>query len=161
MGKWSWKPLIWKSCLLPKHRFILWLFAHGKLLTRDRQCYIDDKVCVLCSNENESLGHLFFKCPVSMLIWNEICAWLGMEKLMSQSSTLLRVFRGVYRGNSYLAKARCNATAACVYFIWNARNRAVFEGKEASAEDIVRRIKIVVLRCLPTVRDHVLPGMLL
>lgn len=33
--KWPCKPIIWKSCVIPKHRFCLWLLAHGKLLTKD------------------------------------------------------------------------------------------------------------------------------
>lgn len=33
-GKWPWKPIIWKTCILPKHRFALWLLAHGKLLIK-------------------------------------------------------------------------------------------------------------------------------
>lgn len=82
IGKWPWNPIIWKSCILLKHRIVLWLFAHGKLLTRDRQSYIADKHCVLCLNNVESAAHLFFDCPVSKLIWNNIRDWLGMEKLM-------------------------------------------------------------------------------
>lgn len=47
VGTWPWNPLVWKRCLLPKHRIALWLFAHGKFLTRGRQCYILDKNCVM------------------------------------------------------------------------------------------------------------------
>lgn len=61
IGNWPWKPILWKSCIVFKHRFILWLLSHGKLLNRDPQCYIEDKVCVLCKNENESMHHLFFQ----------------------------------------------------------------------------------------------------
>lgn len=149
VGKWPWKPLIWKSCILPKHRFILWLYAHGKLLTKDRQCYVEAKSCVLCGKEEESLSHLFFKCSVSMLIWNAIREWLGMHKLMLQPSSVLRAFRGIYRGNSSIAKARVNAVAACVYAIWNARNRAIFEGERPIVDDIIRKIMIVTCRCSP------------
>lgn len=66
---------------------------------------------------------------------------------MLNASSILRAFRGIYRGNSYIAKA-CNATAACVYAIWTTRNRAIFEGEVPVAKDIVRKIQIVVLRCI-------------
>lgn len=137
IGRWPWKPLLWKSCIIPKHRFILWLFAHEKLLTRYRQCYIEDKVCVLCNIQMETSSHLFFECNFSRAIWHAVRILLGMDKLMQTSSTLLRAFRSIYRGNSYIAKARCNATAACVYAIWTARNRAIFEDEKPTAEDIV------------------------
>lgn len=47
IGVWPWKPIVWKSSILPKHRFTLWLFTHGKLLTKDRQPYVDDKMCAM------------------------------------------------------------------------------------------------------------------
>lgn len=48
VGKWPWKPLLWKSCILPKHRIALWMFSHGKFLTRDRLgiCQIKNVCCV-------------------------------------------------------------------------------------------------------------------
>lgn len=144
--KWPWKPIILKSCVIPKHRFCLWLLAHGKLLTKDRQSYIIDKICVLCSCVDESASHLFFKCTVSSQIWNKFREWLGIHKLMGGASAVLRAFRGVYRGGSMVAKQRVNALAAKVYLIWNARNRAIFDGESASLEAIVRRIQILVLR---------------
>lgn len=44
--------VVWCSSSTPKHRFILWLVVHRKLLTRDRLnkwygCRIDD-ICSLC-----------------------------------------------------------------------------------------------------------------
>lgn len=47
-----------------------------------------------------------------------------------------------------VAKQRVNSLAATVYLIWNAKNRAIFDGELASMDDIVRRIQIVVLWCL-------------
>ncbi|XP_073151816.1 uncharacterized protein [Henckelia pumila] len=36
-GRWPWKLIVWKPYILPKHRIIFWLVAHGKCLTKDRQ----------------------------------------------------------------------------------------------------------------------------
>lgn len=68
---------------------------------------------------------------------------------MAGTSAVLRAFRGVYRGGALLSKLRVNALVVTVYFIWNARNRAIFDGELASVDDILRRIQIVVLRCTP------------
>lgn len=149
MGLWPWKPLIWKLCILPKHRFIIWLFAHGKFLTKDRKSYILEKQCALYGGEEENMAHLFFKCEISRGIWLNIRNWLQMDKLMGSPNMVIRAFRGAYRGNSNLAKARTSAVAASIYHIWNARNRAIFEGEKANIEVIPRKIKIVVLRCIP------------
>lgn len=63
---WPWKPILWKSCIIPKHRFTTWLLSHGKLLTRDRQQYIEDKICSLCCIPEESSAHLLFDCPINL-----------------------------------------------------------------------------------------------
>lgn len=72
---------------------------------------------------------------------------------MLNSNSLLRAFRGVYSGKSYIARARCIAITACVYAIWTGRNRAIFEGEKLSVVDIVHKIKIVVHRCIPSSSD--------
>lgn len=55
----------------------------------------------------------------------------------------------MYSGSSDLAKLRLNALAATVYTLWNARNRVIFDGEKAFTHDLIRRIKITVLRCMP------------
>lgn len=147
VGRWPWKPIIWKSCILPKHRFILWMVAHGKLMTRDRQSYVEDKECVLCKRANESVDHLFFKCKVATELWNTIREWLGMEKIMGTVGAVLRAFRGVYRGSNMLSKTRIVALAASVYQIWNFRNRALFENEVPDIARAVMKIKILTMRC--------------
>lgn len=92
VGKWPWKLLLWKSYILPKHWFVLCLFAHGKLLTRDRQYYISDKTCVLCKRDEESSHHLFFSCSISNRIWQGIRDWLGMKKNMATNTSILKIF---------------------------------------------------------------------
>ncbi|XP_075477364.1 uncharacterized protein LOC142518465 [Primulina tabacum] len=71
-GNWPWKPLLSKHYILPKHRFVLWLLAHRKLLTRDRLGYLQDSKCVLCLQEDESNLHLFFQCRITILVWDEL-----------------------------------------------------------------------------------------
>ncbi|XP_073024297.1 uncharacterized protein [Primulina eburnea] len=66
--KWPWKPILSKSFLMPKHRFILWLFAHRKLMTRDRLGYISDRKCVLYEIHDELVAHLFFECGAAKVI---------------------------------------------------------------------------------------------
>ncbi|XP_073129130.1 uncharacterized protein [Henckelia pumila] len=64
-GRWPWKPIVWRPYILPKHRIIFWLIAHGKCLTKDRQPYIPNKSCAFCGTHTEDAQHLFFECTVS------------------------------------------------------------------------------------------------
>ncbi|XP_073024427.1 uncharacterized protein [Primulina eburnea] len=152
-GKWPWKPLLSRSCLLPKHRFTLWLMAHSKLRTRDRLVFVEDKTCILCKVQIETVEHLFFQCSFSCDVWREIRAWLGMSKNMGSPTAILRAFRNHYGGKSTLDRMRIMALAATVYHIWNARNRSMFENEDPRLQDMVKRIKIVVLRCIPNSID--------
>lgn len=61
IGLWPWKPIVWKSSILPKHCFILWLFSHGKMLMRDRQPYVENKTCGMCNSGDESAA-IFSSC---------------------------------------------------------------------------------------------------
>lgn len=42
-----------------------------------------------------------------------------------------------------------------MYFVWNARNQAIFDGEVASVDEIVRRIQIVVMRYATLEASHV------
>ncbi|XP_073313562.1 uncharacterized protein [Primulina huaijiensis] len=119
--RWPWKPLISKRCILPKHKFILWLLAHRKLLTRNRLEYLEDK---------------------------SIRSWLHMRKIMGSPSSILAAFRGIYRGSSTINKMRCVALAATVYHTWNIRNRKVFENQLPNINAAVMKIKIHVFRTI-------------
>lgn len=111
------EPIIWKSSILPKHRFALWIFAHGKFLTRDRLGDIPNKNCVLCNEKPETVQHLFYECTVTKQLLKSIRLWVGMEKNMGSATTILKAYRTTYRGNSTLAKMRYAALAACIYHV--------------------------------------------
>ncbi|XP_073310966.1 uncharacterized protein [Primulina huaijiensis] len=146
--RWPWKPLISKSCILPKHKFILWLLAHRKLLTRDILEYLEDKSCALCNVPDETINHLFFACPITRVIWSSIRSWLHMRKIMGSPSSILAAFRGIYRGSSTINKMKCVALAATVYHTWNIRNKKVFENQLSNINAAVMKIKSHVFRTI-------------
>lgn len=111
-------PIVYKKGMLPKHRIHLWLFAHKKLLTRDRQPYIMDKMCALCGMQEETFDHLFFSCAKTKAVWDGIRKWLGLKKQMGSAEALLRALRGVYRGSTVVEKWRLATIAATIYHIW-------------------------------------------
>lgn len=56
--------LVWTGISLPKYRFIMWLSAQEKLLTKDRLCgmgiHCDSPDCCLCDADVlEDAKHLF------------------------------------------------------------------------------------------------------
>lgn len=59
----SWYQLVWYSCCIPKHSFILWLAIRRKLMTQDSMQEWQpggDLKCVFCGLQRDSVEHLFF-----------------------------------------------------------------------------------------------------
>ncbi|XP_042415457.1 uncharacterized protein LOC122004672 [Zingiber officinale] len=92
---------------MPKHSFTLWLFAHERLRTKDRKPDVQCKTLPLCQDANETFNHLFFRCPISMVLWAKVRAWLGMC-YMSTTKRIMQVFKRRIQENSHLTKDRCN-----------------------------------------------------
>lgn len=140
--------MIWKSCILPKHKFILWLLAHEKPLIRDRHSYVTIRhVCfekllikprIICSFN-----------AMCRLIYEILCviSWICIRHVCS-ITVVVRDFRGVHRGGSILAKLRVTTLLTCLYHVWNMTNRALFEDDVTNIAGIITmKIKILTLRC--------------
>lgn len=110
-------------------------------------CQIKNVSCV--KRKMKHLITCFLNCKQSNEVWNTIRNWLGMRKIMGSFTAVLKAYRTTFRGNSILAKMRCAALASCIYHIWNARNRAIFENEKMNTEDIFWKTKCIIFRCLP------------
>lgn len=86
-----WMNLIWRSYILPKKSFILWLALRGKLNTKDHWFEIpSDMHCVFCKSHPETISHLYLRCTSVKAIWYSIRRWLNMSGSMT---TLLSVVK--------------------------------------------------------------------
>lgn len=81
--------LIWNKIRIPKHRFLLWVVEHRKLLTRERLrrvgVHCDEINCVLCNKQMlENDTHLFAACEVTTELWRRTPNWLGINIALSE-----------------------------------------------------------------------------
>ncbi|GJU68574.1 RNA-directed DNA polymerase, eukaryota, reverse transcriptase zinc-binding domain protein [Tanacetum coccineum] len=75
----NWYKVIWFTQGNPRYAFIMWLAMHIRLTTQDRLIKWGkggNLLCPLCKKVNDSHEHLFFKCPFSEEVWNEVKAKL-------------------------------------------------------------------------------------
>ncbi|XP_074299138.1 uncharacterized protein LOC141630172 [Silene latifolia] len=83
----------------------------------------DEDTCQICRNGAETIDHLFFACPYSRKVMVIVGDWLGL--LLPYQNLLdwrLRIT------GSKIKKGIINATInACLYHIWNQRNRSRIE----------------------------------
>ncbi|XP_062089258.1 uncharacterized protein LOC133795819 [Humulus lupulus] len=120
--------VVWCKLSLPKHRFILWQAILGHLLTRDNliKCHIplESCLCPVCELDRKSHDHLFFRCPFSQQVLNQVQSWLGQLIWPPNYSDWQKWMDGRPRG---LLQKISVVLAASVYYIWSNRNWCIFE----------------------------------
>ncbi|XP_059301937.1 uncharacterized protein LOC132053858 [Lycium ferocissimum] len=79
----DWRRLTCNNCGCPKWVFILQLVMLRRIYTKDRLArwgLIQNKVCSLCEEEDESIEHLFFECTFSNALWTTMLRWMGLHR---------------------------------------------------------------------------------
>nr|XP_009802473.1 PREDICTED: uncharacterized protein LOC104247998 [Nicotiana sylvestris] len=78
-----WKNLTCHNAAAPKQVFILWLVLLGKLRTKDVLLSWGisvDSICMLCNSYPETSSHIFFECPYSRSIWQDVLSWMKWQR---------------------------------------------------------------------------------
>ena len=76
--------MIWKAWAPPKVKFFAWLAIQDRIWTADRlerRGWKNCGLCPLCSREQESGAHLFFKCRYTLRLWRIIIEKLGLAHM--------------------------------------------------------------------------------
>lgn len=79
--KWWWKRL-WKMQCPTKNKLFFWSILELKVPTWDilqKRCFEGPGRCCLCKIDNESILHLFLKCPFGIQIWKEVYTLLNIR----------------------------------------------------------------------------------
>ena len=69
---------VWNSSCQPKHKFFFWLLLHDRLNTRNllrrKTFQLPSYFCATSEcNQEETLVHLFWTCPLAQECWNFVC----------------------------------------------------------------------------------------
>ena len=139
----------------------LWRIAANCLPTKDclaRFCDLDDVLCPLCKDAEESSLHLFISCPFTRAVWFNSQWGLRLENLnLNSPSHPIRVFLsppaeanivGVKRSEFLLFGAViCEA-------IWRVRNLAIFEGKESNPLELCQNVDKSIVEHRMSIATH-------
>lgn len=100
--------------------FVFWLALHN-ILQKNKlfQWGISDNdTCVLCNDDKEEIGHLFFECPFSRGIRCKVLRAVNVERgLLTWTREVSWFTRKAY-GKTLLARHRRPTLAASIYVIW-------------------------------------------
>ncbi|XP_069151115.1 uncharacterized protein [Solanum lycopersicum] len=110
---------------LPRHRFLVWLAVHARLLTQEMKMRLhiqdDENDCCLCDEQVETNSHLFEHCRWTKKLWLEIQKWTGVSVYAGGIQQVLKNIK-----KKHWRKFQKEVIAACygamLYHTWHARN---------------------------------------
>ncbi|GJV51016.1 putative reverse transcriptase domain-containing protein [Tanacetum coccineum] len=124
-AKVCWKNVVWHPNCIPKHTFILWLAAKGRLCTQDKlmKWYPNKSYeCSLCKKMPDSHDHLFFGCEYAQKFWKMICEIANLKIKADKWDKILEELSNDNDNKSICGVIRKLCLAAGVYLIWQERN---------------------------------------
>ncbi|GKA31569.1 reverse transcriptase zinc-binding domain-containing protein [Tanacetum coccineum] len=145
-AKMEWYPVIWYNMSIPKHTFVVWMALQNKLMTQENiaKWKDDDGMkCSLCQCCMDSLEHLFFMCPYTNAVWGEIQKMLNVQ-LSYVWHIIVDELIGLPNNKNVWSIVRRLVFGAAVYFIWQERNRRMFQNEKREVKNVVEIIKETV-----------------
>ncbi|KAG9158709.1 hypothetical protein Leryth_023480 [Lithospermum erythrorhizon] len=145
-----WMSYVWKHFIPPKHSFTVWLACRGRLTTKHRLTFLnlDDVSCYFCRSSPESIGHIFFGCSFTSVVWAEIRKWLGVARDKSILASAIKWIKKEFKGCRVKDRAVRIAFSSTVFEVWASRNVINFDGGNVSTQDIIARVKTTTYRIL-------------
>ncbi|KAL9830794.1 putative reverse transcriptase zinc-binding domain-containing protein [Arabidopsis thaliana] len=73
---------VWFSNATPKYAFLTWLVVKNIVATGERMVKWKqnmDTSCIFCQEPMETRDHLFFLCPYSRKVWEELMSGLLLD----------------------------------------------------------------------------------
>ncbi|XP_074278182.1 uncharacterized protein LOC141601779 [Silene latifolia] len=139
------RPLL-DPIVIPKHAFTATLAVQQGLATVDNICkrgMVLVNRCTLCYSAAENTPHLFFVCPFSNGLMQEVLVWQGVtRRVLSLKHELYKL--ALCRGQLWKKKLAYCALAATIHHIWQERNIRIFNGARRTPAQILARIKYEV-----------------
>lgn len=139
----SWYRLVWHKARIPKHAFTVWLFVLNRNPTLERLARWGtdvEQTCLLCGQQTESRDHLFFQCPYSAEIWNNIVLFLSTLSAHTHWDLVIGWLATV-NADKNTTLALLQAWHAVIYEVWAERNRRFHSGISLPPSAVLLRVK--------------------
>ncbi|XP_077251953.1 uncharacterized protein LOC143891208 [Tasmannia lanceolata] len=139
-----WSSTIWFKGAIPKHSIVSWKAIINKLSTTDRLSFLNsgqNRRCILCSTEPETVNHLFFNCGFSSWIWRSILWRIGTQRRLKKNvAEEEQWIRDNFTGEGQRTTALKYGFQPTIYHIWRERNSRLFENKVNHKTQILRHV---------------------
>ncbi|XP_035841256.1 uncharacterized protein LOC110918839 [Helianthus annuus] len=135
----------WCKWIPNKCNIFMWRASLNRIPTKDallhRNIYVENGLCGLCGEVEESVDHLFSGCRFASGMWDAIASWCNIPRfyVFSLSDVLL-----VLNDLPYTAKKKdimYGIIIIACWRIWKARNDKIFNGSVSSVTLLVADVK--------------------
>ncbi|XP_039029330.1 uncharacterized protein LOC120163460 [Hibiscus syriacus] len=142
-----WHKPIWFPLHIPKFNIITWFAILDRLPTRERLIRMGITIvgsCTLCNDALETRNYLFADCAMDATLWNGILNLSLLAKPHMSWDNKLAWASSTWKGKSLLTTIMKIAWCSFIYFVWEERNRRLFQGRDRTIEDLLNSIKEIV-----------------
>ncbi|XP_039058744.1 uncharacterized protein LOC120202381 [Hibiscus syriacus] len=146
-GKIFWHKIVWYPLHIPKFSIITWLAVLDRLPTRERLTrtgITNVGSCILSNDGIETRNHLFTECPMVATLWNRILNLFLLDKPHMSWDSFLAWASSTWKGKSLLTTILKIAWCSFIYYVWEERNRRLFQGRVRTIDDFLFSIKEIV-----------------
>ena len=163
LKKKEWKHL-WKLKLQERLKLLLWKIANNSLPAKAILCSrlnICEDLCPRCNSEQETIEHVFFKCPFAIIVWRN-SVWpinfIGMpsQPIEDWVRTILNPYKafGIKKEEGYKFTL---FVAICYDQLWCSRNKLVHDGEDIQPVTLAQQINKVYFSHLKAWEEKLTP----
>ena len=120
----------------PKVRMFVWRACSNILPTCMKLCQRKipvDPACAVCHQHDEIVAHTLWGCPMARNVWAMVPG-----KLQKRNSAVEEIYSLARKVMKVLTTEEMEVWAIVSWAIWNARNRYLFDKKQAQPNDILQ-----------------------
>ncbi|XP_058733340.1 uncharacterized protein LOC131604946 [Vicia villosa] len=137
--------VIWKNKIPEKIKIFAWRFFINRLPLKDQLAIrgvpnLSSIDCLFCSNNPETLEHLFFHCHATKEVWSRIHRWLGNDLKLTLEE--FKNFGSIQEKvkNTNIKVTLNSIWIALIWCTWNMRNTMIFDGGVFSFDEVISNI---------------------
>ncbi|KAE8701642.1 PHD finger family protein [Hibiscus syriacus] len=140
---------------------VTWMAILDRLPTREkliRMGITTEGSCTLCNDGLETRNHLFADCAMVDSLWNRILNLSLLTKPHMSWDNKLAWAISSSKGKSILTTIMKIAWCSFIYFVWEERNRRLFQGRVRTVDELLISIKEIVSTQLRNRELHRFPS---
>ncbi|KAJ0883494.1 putative reverse transcriptase zinc-binding domain-containing protein [Helianthus annuus] len=135
------KDFRWIKWVPSKVSCFNWRLKLNKIPVRSnlarRGIEVQDLNCPHCGLENETIDHVFVKCPDASEVWRRVAWWCDVRWYAARNVKDLFDVASQNGGSKDLLKLKTSILYSTVWFIWKARNNRVFRRQSISIDSFI------------------------